>query len=146
MYDWLVISLMIFNNFWLQSACFLLIPAEFNSYRPLFFQQFNNLLSNSGKRCVIGCLVYASFQQFDSRKLCLELLLQPNVAWLQTLCKLLSCVSLQAEYEVTQDEKRKECGQELIDKYLNPKVAAVIFFYILSNKVSLRCFPELRMI
>uniref|UniRef100_A0A8C9WY76 G protein-coupled receptor kinase n=1 Tax=Sander lucioperca TaxID=283035 RepID=A0A8C9WY76_SANLU len=29
-----------------------------------------------------------------------------------------------AEYEVTPDEKRKECGQELIDKYFNPKVAA----------------------
>uniref|UniRef100_A0A673NK62 G protein-coupled receptor kinase n=1 Tax=Sinocyclocheilus rhinocerous TaxID=307959 RepID=A0A673NK62_9TELE len=27
-----------------------------------------------------------------------------------------------AEYEVTPDEKRKECGQELLDKYLNPKV------------------------
>uniref|UniRef100_A0A3B5MLD1 G protein-coupled receptor kinase n=1 Tax=Xiphophorus couchianus TaxID=32473 RepID=A0A3B5MLD1_9TELE len=27
-----------------------------------------------------------------------------------------------AEYEVTPDEKRKECGQELIDKYFNPKV------------------------
>uniref|UniRef100_A0A8C4FD32 G protein-coupled receptor kinase n=1 Tax=Dicentrarchus labrax TaxID=13489 RepID=A0A8C4FD32_DICLA len=26
-----------------------------------------------------------------------------------------------AEYEVTPDEKRKECGQELIDRYLNPK-------------------------
>uniref|UniRef100_A0A8C2ZEC9 G protein-coupled receptor kinase n=1 Tax=Cyclopterus lumpus TaxID=8103 RepID=A0A8C2ZEC9_CYCLU len=26
-----------------------------------------------------------------------------------------------AEYEVTPDEKRKECGQELIDKYFNPK-------------------------
>ncbi|MBN3298701.1 GRK6 kinase, partial [Amia calva] len=26
-----------------------------------------------------------------------------------------------AEYEVTPDEKRKECGQQLIDKYLNPK-------------------------
>uniref|UniRef100_A0A671V450 G protein-coupled receptor kinase n=1 Tax=Sparus aurata TaxID=8175 RepID=A0A671V450_SPAAU len=29
-----------------------------------------------------------------------------------------------AEYEVTPDEKRKECGQELVDKYFNPKVAA----------------------
>uniref|UniRef100_A0A8D3E185 G protein-coupled receptor kinase n=1 Tax=Scophthalmus maximus TaxID=52904 RepID=A0A8D3E185_SCOMX len=27
-----------------------------------------------------------------------------------------------AEYEVTPDEKRKECGQEFIDKYFNPKV------------------------
>ncbi|KAF0022767.1 hypothetical protein F2P81_024748 [Scophthalmus maximus] len=26
-----------------------------------------------------------------------------------------------AEYEVTPDEKRKECGQEFIDKYFNPK-------------------------
>lgn len=33
------------------------------------------------------------------------------------------CVCLQAEYEVTPDEKRKECGQQLIDKYFNPKVA-----------------------
>lgn len=31
-------------------------------------------------------------------------------------------VSLQAEYEVTPDEKRKECGQELLSKYFNPKV------------------------
>ncbi len=30
--------------------------------------------------------------------------------------------SFQAEYEVTPDEKRKECGQELQDKYLNLKV------------------------
>lgn len=30
--------------------------------------------------------------------------------------------SFQAEYEVTPDEKRKECGQELLDKYLNTKV------------------------
>lgn len=30
--------------------------------------------------------------------------------------------SFQAEYEVTPDEKRKECGQELLDKYLNLKV------------------------
>lgn len=36
-----------------------------------------------------------------------------------------SCrVSLQAEYEVTPDEKRRECGQELVNKYFNPKVAA----------------------
>jgi len=26
------------------------------------------------------------------------------------------------EYEVAPDEKRKECGQELLDTYLNPKV------------------------
>lgn len=25
---------------------------------------------------------------------------------------------------MTPDEKRKECGQELVDKYFNPKVAA----------------------
>ena len=31
---------------------------------------------------------------------------------------------LQAEYEVTPDEKRKECGQELVSRYFNPKVAA----------------------
>lgn len=29
---------------------------------------------------------------------------------------------IQADYEVTPDEKRKECGQEVLDKYLNPKV------------------------
>ncbi|TSP68531.1 G protein-coupled receptor kinase 6 [Bagarius yarrelli] len=29
-----------------------------------------------------------------------------------------------AEYEVTPDEKRKVCGQELLEKYLNPKVCA----------------------
>uniref|UniRef100_A0A669BKV8 G protein-coupled receptor kinase n=1 Tax=Oreochromis niloticus TaxID=8128 RepID=A0A669BKV8_ORENI len=29
-----------------------------------------------------------------------------------------------ADYEVTPDEKRKECGQELIEKYFNPKVLA----------------------
>lgn len=34
------------------------------------------------------------------------------------------CVSLQAEYEVTPDEKRRECGQELVNKYFNPKVTA----------------------
>uniref|UniRef100_A0A667Z511 G protein-coupled receptor kinase n=1 Tax=Myripristis murdjan TaxID=586833 RepID=A0A667Z511_9TELE len=28
-----------------------------------------------------------------------------------------------AEYEVTPDERRKECGQELLDTYFNPKVA-----------------------
>uniref|UniRef100_A0A7N5ZXY4 G protein-coupled receptor kinase n=1 Tax=Anabas testudineus TaxID=64144 RepID=A0A7N5ZXY4_ANATE len=32
-----------------------------------------------------------------------------------------------AAYEVTPDEKRKECGQELIDKYFNPEVAAAFF-------------------
>lgn len=31
--------------------------------------------------------------------------------------------SAQAEYEVTPDEKRKECGQHLIDSYLNPQVS-----------------------
>uniref|UniRef100_A0A3B1KK88 G protein-coupled receptor kinase n=1 Tax=Astyanax mexicanus TaxID=7994 RepID=A0A3B1KK88_ASTMX len=30
-----------------------------------------------------------------------------------------------AEYEVTQDEKRKECGQEVLDKFLNPKVTLI---------------------
>uniref|UniRef100_A0A4W4H5P8 G protein-coupled receptor kinase n=1 Tax=Electrophorus electricus TaxID=8005 RepID=A0A4W4H5P8_ELEEL len=30
-----------------------------------------------------------------------------------------------AEYEVTPDEKRKECGQELLDKYLNPEVLSL---------------------
>lgn len=41
-----------------------------------------------------------------------------------SVAHVVSCVSLQAEYEVTPDEKRKECGQELIDKYFNSKVAA----------------------
>lgn len=45
-----------------------------------------------------------------------------------------SCVSLQAEYEVTPDEKRKECGQELVDKYFNPKVAAACVDFLV-------CFP-----
>uniref|UniRef100_A0A3Q1G9I2 G protein-coupled receptor kinase n=1 Tax=Acanthochromis polyacanthus TaxID=80966 RepID=A0A3Q1G9I2_9TELE len=35
-----------------------------------------------------------------------------------------------AEYEVTPDEKRKECGQELIDKYFNPTVAAAFIEYL----------------
>ena len=30
---------------------------------------------------------------------------------------------LQAGYEVAPDEKRKECGQHLIEKYLKPKVS-----------------------
>lgn len=37
------------------------------------------------------------------------------------------CKCFQAEYEVTPDEKRKECGQELIDKYFNPKVCPSAF-------------------
>jgi hypothetical protein len=28
----------------------------------------------------------------------------------------------QAEYEVSPDEKRRECAQELLDKYFSPKV------------------------
>uniref|UniRef100_A0AAQ4S1A0 G protein-coupled receptor kinase n=1 Tax=Gasterosteus aculeatus aculeatus TaxID=481459 RepID=A0AAQ4S1A0_GASAC len=32
-----------------------------------------------------------------------------------------------AEYEVAPDEKRKECGQELVNKYFDPKVAAPKF-------------------
>lgn len=39
---------------------------------------------------------------------------------------MLCWLSLQAEYEVTPDEKRKECGQELVNKYFNPKVAAAV--------------------
>lgn len=31
--------------------------------------------------------------------------------------------SVQAGYEVAPDEKRKECGQHLIEKYLKPKVS-----------------------
>lgn len=38
---------------------------------------------------------------------------------------------LQAEYEVTPDEKRKESGQELIDKYFNPKVNLPDLFKII---------------
>uniref|UniRef100_A0A673NGG8 G protein-coupled receptor kinase n=1 Tax=Sinocyclocheilus rhinocerous TaxID=307959 RepID=A0A673NGG8_9TELE len=37
-----------------------------------------------------------------------------------------------AEYEVTPDEKRKECGQELLDKYLNPKVILELIHDFLS--------------
>lgn len=39
----------------------------------------------------------------------------------------------QAEYEVTPDEKRKVCGQELLEKYLNPKV---LIIYAFSNSVN----------
>lgn len=37
----------------------------------------------------------------------------------------LCCVFVQAEYEVTPDEKRKENGQEVVDRYLNSQVAAL---------------------
>ena len=30
---------------------------------------------------------------------------------------------LQAEYEVTPDEKRKECGQKLLERFFKPTVA-----------------------
>lgn len=49
-----------------------------------------------------------------------------SVAWLlwlvagpapHTVC------SVQAGYEVAPDEKRKECGQHLIEKYLKPNVS-----------------------
>lgn len=42
---------------------------------------------------------------------------------LQIMC--LCCVFVQAEYEVTPDEKRKENGQEVVDKYLNSQVASL---------------------
>uniref|UniRef100_A0A3Q2PN17 G protein-coupled receptor kinase n=1 Tax=Fundulus heteroclitus TaxID=8078 RepID=A0A3Q2PN17_FUNHE len=50
-----------------------------------------------------------------------------------------------AEYEVTPDEKRKECGQELIDKYLNQKVphltlTALHLWPLISTCC---CFPRL---
>lgn len=35
-------------------------------------------------------------------------------------------VSPQAEYEVTPDEKRKECGEDLVNKYFNSKVSAAV--------------------
>uniref|UniRef100_A0A3P8R8C3 G protein-coupled receptor kinase n=1 Tax=Astatotilapia calliptera TaxID=8154 RepID=A0A3P8R8C3_ASTCA len=43
----------------------------------------------------------------------------------ETRAELKRCVKFLdavADYEVTPDEKRKECGQELIEKYFNPKV------------------------
>lgn len=36
--------------------------------------------------------------------------------------------SLQAGYEVAPDEKRKECGQHLIEKYLKPNVSKRVVF------------------
>uniref|UniRef100_A0A3B3XMJ3 G protein-coupled receptor kinase n=1 Tax=Poecilia mexicana TaxID=48701 RepID=A0A3B3XMJ3_9TELE len=39
-----------------------------------------------------------------------------------------------AEYEVTPDEKRKECGQELIDRYFNPKVCPSAFDSLNQNQ------------
>lgn len=51
----------------------------------------------------------------DSPRLCLD--------HLQIIC---SCwVFVQAEYEVTPDEKRKENGQEVVDRYLDSQVAAL---------------------
>uniref|UniRef100_A0A671ME56 G protein-coupled receptor kinase n=1 Tax=Sinocyclocheilus anshuiensis TaxID=1608454 RepID=A0A671ME56_9TELE len=56
------------------------------------------------ERQPIGCLLFRQF--CDTR---------PE---LRRCVKFLDAV---AEYEVTPDEKRKECGQELLDKYLNQK-------------------------
>lgn len=36
--------------------------------------------------------------------------------------------SVQAGYEVAPDEKRKECGQHLIEKYLKPNVSKRVVF------------------
>lgn len=35
---------------------------------------------------------------------------------------------------MTPDEKRKECGQELVEKYFNPKVAAALTSMFLCRK------------
>lgn len=47
-----------------------------------------------------------------------------EVKLLEEIVSVEFCVTLsvQAEYEVTPDEKRKECGQHLIETYLTPKV------------------------
>lgn len=50
------------------------------------------------------------------------------------------CVCVQAEYEVTPDEKRKENGQEVVDRYLNSQVAALCFLQKgVSEQVSTLC-------
>lgn len=41
--------------------------------------------------------------------------------------------SLQAGYEVAPDEKRKECGQHLIEKYLKPNVSKRVVFAACKN-------------
>ncbi|MBN3280890.1 GRK6 kinase, partial [Polyodon spathula] len=51
---------------------------------------------------------------------------EENLKWAFDVLKGFSVLSdprvrAEAEYEVTPDEKRKECGQQLIDKHLNPR-------------------------
>lgn len=42
--------------------------------------------------------------------------------------------SVQAGYEVAPDEKRKECGQHLIEKYLKPHVSKRVVFAACSSR------------
>lgn len=45
------------------------------------------------------------------------------MGWVASSCsRYADACAPQAEYEVAPDEKRKECGQELIDAFFNPKV------------------------
>lgn len=45
------------------------------------------------------------------------------MGWVASSCsRYTDACAPQAEYEVAPDEKRKECGQELIDAFFNPKV------------------------
>lgn len=47
-------------------------------------------------------------------------------SWLDLLLN--AVCSMQAGYEVAPDEKRKECGQHLIEKYLKPNVSKRVVF------------------
>uniref|UniRef100_A0A673CBC0 G protein-coupled receptor kinase n=1 Tax=Sphaeramia orbicularis TaxID=375764 RepID=A0A673CBC0_9TELE len=50
-----------------------------------------------------------------------------------------------ADYEVTPDEKRKECGQELVEKYFNPKVNVkvdVVFRRLIHDYLSVAPFAD----
>uniref|UniRef100_A0A672RBN8 G protein-coupled receptor kinase n=1 Tax=Sinocyclocheilus grahami TaxID=75366 RepID=A0A672RBN8_SINGR len=78
------------------------------------------------ERQPIGCLLFRQF--CDTR---------PE---LRRCVKFLDAV---AEYEVTPDEKRKECGQELLDKYLNQKSD---FFTVQSSNTLSQCFLSCRLI
>lgn len=46
---------------------------------------------------------------------------------------------LQAGYEVAPDEKRKECGQHLIEKYLKPKVSERAVYAACSSRTADSC-------
>uniref|UniRef100_A0A674PC30 G protein-coupled receptor kinase n=1 Tax=Takifugu rubripes TaxID=31033 RepID=A0A674PC30_TAKRU len=45
-----------------------------------------------------------------------------------------------AEYEVTPDEKRRECGQELVNKYFNPKRVGTLWLVLIKG-----CLLKLRL-